>query len=68
MSLFWRAVGGGQRYHNNKAATEVIKGNVTCKDAVTMQLYKQEPTLFEPLCSHCQMGEMAPFFSNLLYL
>lgn len=56
-------MGRGQRYHDNKATMEVIKGNVACKDAVTMQLWpsrythKQEPMLFEPQCSHCQMGK-----------
>lgn len=61
MSLFWSTMGGDRRYHNNKADTEVIKGNVACKDAVTMQLwhskyiYKQEPKLFEPQCSHYKM-------------
>lgn len=39
MSLFWRTLGGSQRYHNNKAATEGIKGNGAHRDAVTMQLW-----------------------------
>lgn len=65
-------MGRGQKYHDNKATMEVIKGNVACKDAVTMQLWpsryihEQEPMLFEPQCS-VKWGN-AIFFSNLLYL
>lgn len=37
--LFCRTVGGGQRYHNIKADTEVIKGNVACRNRIVMQLW-----------------------------